>query len=135
MKWLIGNLNGIIGQRWFMAVLITVFIIMKATIITFQMQKDELRDEKTEIISQMNKNKSEHISEIKRITVKHNQIIKDMISKEELKRLQSELENQKNKTKVEKVYIDKLNQELEQVKLLNIDRCELSPEVIKILNK
>lgn len=134
MNWLFSNLNGFIGQKWFMAVVFTIIIMMKIVIITFQFQKDGLREDVSNYKAQLTKTQAEHVAEIDRITVKHNQIIKDMISKEEVIRLENELENEKRKALVELESRKKLNKKLKKLDSIEIQKCELSQELREIIN-
>tara|TARA_R110000787_G_scaffold74087_5_gene164830 strand:- start:482 stop:943 length:462 start_codon:yes stop_codon:yes gene_type:complete len=133
------NLSGVLGTKWFMAVALTIFIGMNITIYTFQKQKENLREEKTELSAQLSKEQAEHLSEIERITVLHNQIIKDSISQEDIARLQAQLESEKIKAKIELDENKKLNNRLKELENLKEDdyfkQCPIPEDVKSILNK
>lgn len=129
------NLGGVFGQKWFMAIVATIFVSLIGTIYVFQKQKSSLREEIIELSILNSVNKVEYQEELARINTKHNQIIKDMISEEEVIRLKKEIERQKKTSIIEKVEKEKLNKKLEQLNKLEIKTCELPEEVKKILNK
>lgn len=134
LNWLIGNLDGALGQRWFMAVVLTLFAGLISIITIIQIQKDNLREDIVEITAQLSKQQSEHIAEIQRITVKNNQIIKDMVSQEDVARLKAELSRQKVKARVELIINKQLNKKLKKLESIDLEKCELPEEVKIILN-
>jgi capsular polysaccharide biosynthesis protein len=134
MGWLLGNLGGALGKRWVMAVIATIFLGLISTIGIFQMQKDGLREDITEISAQMSKAQAEHISEILRITVKNNQMIKSKIAEEEIKRLNAEISRQKVKARVELIINRQLNKKLKKLESMDLGKCKLSEELKTLLN-
>lgn len=133
--YLASNLGGVFGQKWVMAIILTIFIGMSGTIYTFQKQKENLRQEITDLTVVVNTNKSEYKSELERINTKHNQIIKDMIAKEELVRTQEKLKIQENTNKIKDQINKKLNEKLRDLESIKFEVCELPEEVKEILNK
>ena len=133
--YLASNLGGVFGQKWVMAIILTIFIGMSGTIYTFQKQKENLRQEITDLTVVVNTNKSEYKSELERINTKHNQIIKDMIAKEELVRIQEKLKIQENTNKIKDQINKKLNEKLRDLESVEFEVCELPEEIKEILNK
>lgn len=133
--YLASNLGGVFGQKWVMAIILTIFIGMSGTIYTFQKQKENLRQEITDLTVVVNTNKSEYKSELERINTKHNQIIKDMIAKEELVRTQEKLKIQENTNKIKDQINKKLNEKLRDLESIKFEVCELPEEIKEILNK
>lgn len=133
------NLSGVLGTKWFMAVALTIFVGMNITIYTFQKQKENLREDLSEVKAVLSKEQAEHLSEIERITVKNNQIIKDSISQEDIARLQAQLESEKIKAKIELDENKKLNEKLKELENLKEDdyfkQCPIPEDVKSILNK
>lgn len=136
LTWLGSNAGGIIGKKWVMAVIITLFITGLAALGYMQYQKEELREEKAEIMAQLSKEQAQHVAEVERITVKNNQIIKDMINNEDLERLQTQLANLKKKSKISSESKTKLERKLKELENTKNEwlKCEMPQDIKQILN-
>lgn len=133
-SWFGGNLDGSIGKRWFMIAMIVINIMLVCFSGLDQIKKSILRGKLTNMTAQLSKEQSQHVAEVERITVKNNQSILDMLAKEEIARLNAELENERAKAIVEIKSNKELNKKLKELEQLEINECELSEEVKTLLN-
>lgn len=134
LSWFGTNLGGVLGKKWVMAVIATLFLI-GSTYIGYKInQVNRLIDEKIELKAQLSKDRAEFLAEIDRITVKNNTIIESTIAEEEILILKAELARQKVKARVELIINKQLNKKLEQLEKIKFENCELSDELKKLLN-
>lgn len=130
------NLITVFFEKHFKAIAIIGYVALFATIITFQIQKDNLREDVTQITSEKEGLEAFYKAEIERITTKHNQIIKDMINEEELLLREAEIERLNRQLKLKEQSNNKLKEELDDLQKIEDDNCldkEIPEELKEIL--
>lgn len=127
---MVNLITGFFGKH-FKAIAIFGYIALFATIITFQIQKDNLREDITNISSEKKGLEIFYKAEIERITTKHNQIIKDMINDEEMARIKAENERLKELAEIERNKNKELNKKVSDLSKVKDDTNCLDTEIPK----
>lgn len=115
--------------KHFKAIAIFGYIALFATIITFQIQKDNLREDITIVKSEKESLEVFYKAEIERITTKHNHIIKDMIDDEEMARIKAENERLKQLAEIERNKNKELNKKISDLSKVKDDTNCLDTEI------
>lgn len=119
---MIKSITSFFSKR-FKVIAIFGYITLFSTLVFFQIQKKNLREDITNITAQKESLKVSYESELERINTKHNQIIKNMINEEKYERIKKELEQERKQKEIETRKNKALKDKLEIVENKTGDKC------------